>query len=90
MHVLNDPEYAVYYLAKNNQNVNEAASILPWGDLEGFNYVVYGDMDDDDYRRNEEAFLIHLSAWWNDAYRQGKIPATKHYTDLVELLREEY
>ena len=90
MHVLNDPECAVYYLEKNNQNIKEAVSILPWSDLDGFNYVIYGDIENNDYRRNEEIFLIHLSAWWNDAYRQGKIPVTKHYTDLVELLREEY
>jgi hypothetical protein len=90
MHVLNDPEYAVYYLEKNNQNINEAVSILPLSDFDGFDYVIYGDIENNDYRRNEETFLIHLSAWWNDAYRQGKIPVTKHYTDLVKLLRAEY
>ena len=88
MHALNDPEYVIYYLAKNNQNINEAVSIVDW--MYGFNYVIYGDMKPDDYRQNEESFLIRVSRAWNDTYREGKIPVTKSYTDLVELLKKGY
>ena len=70
IHPMNDPEYHVYYLDKNNQNIEDGISILSGS---GFPYISYEGFDNLHYQ-NEETFLRHLTAWWNEAKRNGKVP----------------
>ena len=67
--MLTYPQFYVSYLEQDNPNIDQANLI------HSFDYVIYGDPKkfiNEDYQ-NTETMLNSLSAWWNEAYRQGKV-----------------
>jgi hypothetical protein len=84
---LKDPQFFVYYLEKDNQNINESKLICP----EGYRYILYGDIRKTIYEPylNEETFLNNLSGWWNQAKRQGDVPVWTPDRDFEKIWKKK-